>query len=598
MRTLRLLVLAMLAVTRPLGAEVAPTGPPLRANTFTGGDQLDADVAMTPSGDFVVVWTSEQSPSPGQDGSGSGIFGQRFAADGSRRGAEFQVNAYTTGPQTGAAVEAMANGDFVVVWSSGSYYGSGPDGSATGVFLRRFDAQGAPQSGELQVNTYTRWEQSGARLATAPDGRMVVVWQSGRRFGPQNQDGDQRGIYAQRFAADGTRAGGELQVNQFTADDQDRADVAMDAAGGFVVAWESGGYDAHPDGDITGVFARRFDAAGLPLGDEFQVNTYTVDEQGSPAIAMQPDGGFVVVWESRGYYREPQDGSGSGVFAQRFDAAGQPVGGELQVNTVVEDDQRMPAIAADTLGNFVVAWSSGDYGQTVVGQHFTREGTRLGGEVPVSAPAAQAQRRPATAADATGRFVVSWEITGYPQPAPDGNRSAALVRPLRTTAFLPPTRVRGARLALADDPRDPTRRRLDVATDDDAVGLGAGRGSLDDPTVSGASLRVRGAGFDDTYVLPADKWRPTRDGWQYADASLSAGPIRRARIRAGRLASAKGLGAQLQHTLGESPEPVFVILQTGETGQRWCMRFGGATRYVPARAFKAHDAGVPDECPT
>lgn len=598
MRTLRLVVLAMLAVTPPLGAEVAPTGTRFQVNTFTPADQRVADAAMTPSGDFVVVWQSSSTVGIGQDGSSSGVFGQRFTADGAKRGAEFQVNTYTTGPQHDAAVEAAANGDFVVVWTSGSYYGSGPDGSATGVFLRRYDAQGVPRTGDVQVNSYTRWEQAGARLAMAPDGTMVVVWESGRRFGSANQDGDRRGVFAQRFDATGARAGDELQVNTFTADDQDQPDVAMDANGRFVVAWQSGGYDVAADGDFRGVFARRFAADGSPASDEFQVNTYTSGEQGRPAIAMQPDGGFVVVWESGGYYSAPQDGSGTGIFAQRYDAAGQPVGGELRVNTVTEGTQDAPAVAIDAGGNFVVAWAHGDYDTTIVAQHFTPGGTRLGGEVPVSLPAPNAAARPAAAADASGRFVVSWDTTAYPRPGQDGSRAGVFAQRLRTTAFFPPIGVQGARLTLIDDAGDPTRRRIDVATDDGVVDLGAGRGTMDDPTVSGGHLRVRGGAFDDTYALPAANWRAIRDGWQYADPSLRSGPIRRVRIRAGRLAAVKGLGAQLGHTLAASPEPVVVILQTGDTGQRWCMRFGGATRYVPSRVFRARDAAVPDDCPT
>ncbi len=54
---------------------------------------------------------------------------------------------------------------------------------------------------------------------------------------------------------------------------------------------------------------------------EFQVNTYTLHSQMHPAVAMAPDGRFVVVWMSYG-----QDGSYDGVYAQRFDAQGNPLG--------------------------------------------------------------------------------------------------------------------------------------------------------------------------------------------------------------------------------------------------------------------------------
>src|SRR4029077_16050544 len=82
------------------------------------------------------------------------------------------------------------------------------------------------------------------------------------------------------------------------------------------------------DGDRDGVFGRRFDSDGNPLGGEFPVNTYTTANQYGPSIASAPSGDFVVVWAG-----DYQDGSSVGIFGQRYDSAGIPLGGEFQVNT-------------------------------------------------------------------------------------------------------------------------------------------------------------------------------------------------------------------------------------------------------------------------
>ncbi len=37
-------------------------------------------------------------------------------------------------------------------------------------------------------------------------------------------------------------------------------------------------------------------AQGLPLGNEFQVNTYTTSGQKYPSVATDSSGNFVVVW--------------------------------------------------------------------------------------------------------------------------------------------------------------------------------------------------------------------------------------------------------------------------------------------------------------
>jgi hypothetical protein len=102
--------------------------------------------------------------------------------------------------------------------------------------------------------------------------------------------------------------GPNFQVNTYTQGLQRTGDIAMDALGNFAVVWEGEG-----PGDIDGVFAQRFNAAGVPQGGQFRVNSYTAERQGNyPSIAMSPAGDFVVTWGSQG-----QDGSGDGIYAQR-----------------------------------------------------------------------------------------------------------------------------------------------------------------------------------------------------------------------------------------------------------------------------------------
>src|SRR5688572_25448773 len=68
-------------------------------------------------------------------------------------------------------------------------------------------------------------------------------------------------------------AGPEFRVNANTAGSQAAAAVAADADGDFVVAWED------DDGGLHGIFAQRFSRAGVALGGEFRVNTFTTGSQ-------------------------------------------------------------------------------------------------------------------------------------------------------------------------------------------------------------------------------------------------------------------------------------------------------------------------------
>ena len=69
------------------------------------------------------------------------------------------------------------------------------------------------------------------------------------------------------------------------------------ADGGFIVIWESGG---DQDGDQTGVYAQQFDAAGNKVNGEFQINTTTAANQANPDVTIMNDGRMVAVWDADG----------------------------------------------------------------------------------------------------------------------------------------------------------------------------------------------------------------------------------------------------------------------------------------------------------
>ncbi|MFN9975695.1 MAG: flagellar hook associated protein, partial [Phycisphaerae bacterium] len=83
--------------------------------------------------------------------------------------------------------------------------------------------------------------------------------------------------------------------------------MAMDANGDFVVAWQS----SLQDGSGEGIYARRYNAAGVSQSGEIPVNTTTLNNQETASVAMDADGDFVVTWQS-----PDQNGSGVGIFAR------------------------------------------------------------------------------------------------------------------------------------------------------------------------------------------------------------------------------------------------------------------------------------------
>lgn len=250
---------------------------------------------------------------------------------------------------------------------------------------------------QFRVNTYTKGEQKNPSIASDKKGRFIVIWVSDK------QDGELTGIFAQRFHKNGTPLGKEFQVNTFWEQLQEWPAVAMEPEGSFVIVWESYIIEGQWNGGISG---RLFNKEGNPLGPEFQVNTYTDSYQGEPAVAMDNNGNFITVWNS-----VDQDGDGMGIFGQRFNSKGMPLGPEFQVNTYIKNDQIHPAIAVDEKGNFVVVWTS--YGQDgdktgILAQRFKHDGTPLGQEYQVNTTTLSWQEWPDIAMDEKGNYVICW----------------------------------------------------------------------------------------------------------------------------------------------------------------------------------------------
>lgn len=396
-RRLAFFVAVFAAFPRP--ATVQPVGGEFQINAYATGNQGRPRIAARPNGGFVVVWHSPQERGPdapaGIVGGGTnGIFARLFDPAGRPLGREFPVNEFTTGWQSRPSVAVAPNGEFVVVWSG---YGDGGTGSYSyypgvklggyGIFARQFAADGTPLGGEFQVNTYTtNYQGPNPSVAMNENGDFVVAWKSGYYRDAAPQDGDGFGVFARKFAAWGTPFGDEFQVNTYTPGYQAAPSVAMAANGDFTVVWQS-----PQDGWANGVFGQRFDADALPLGEEFQVNTYTGGNQSGPWIASASNGDFVVAWTSRGVGVAGQDGSFNGVFGRRFGASATPLSPEFRVNTYTAANQSGPCVAMTPKGDFVITWTSlpalpqAPYAQDgslsgVFGQAFGATGARLGAE--------------------------------------------------------------------------------------------------------------------------------------------------------------------------------------------------------------------------
>ncbi|MBT8391788.1 MAG: T9SS type A sorting domain-containing protein [Ignavibacteria bacterium] len=175
--------------------------------------------------------------------------------------------------------------------------------------------------------------------------------------------------------------------------------IAMDPAGNFVVVWQD-----FRDGD-SNIYFQRFNNAGTALGVNTKVNDDTQNAaQEYPKVVMDAAGDFVIMWDDN------RSGN-SDVYYQRYTSTG----GTLGVNTKVNDDtgdaiQWDASISMDAAGYFVIVWIDERNGnRDIYFQRYTSTGGALGVNTLVNDDASTAdQIAPSILIDVTGNFVIVW----------------------------------------------------------------------------------------------------------------------------------------------------------------------------------------------
>lgn len=234
------------------------------------------DVVADDAGNFVVVW-SQNMGSYNYD-----VRSRVYDSTGSPGSAEVIVSSGTASDRAPRVAHSAGADGFIVVWDRETI---GMD-----IHAQMLNAAAAPiPMGDFVVNTYTSLTQVRAEVARSREGSFVVAWDGAGSEDPA-------GIFARRFAADGTALGDQFIVNSYTTANQQRARVIMDGSSNAIFAWTSFG---SPNGDSSdnSIQARGYFADGTALGPQFQVNTYTTQNQTAPHVAMLGGGDFVVTWQ-------------------------------------------------------------------------------------------------------------------------------------------------------------------------------------------------------------------------------------------------------------------------------------------------------------
>ena len=359
---------------------VADSGNPQETSAESRGSKQA--VAMADNGDYVVVWSSLN-----QDGSGWGVFAQRYDASGTAVGSEFQINDDWTDNEYWASVAMDDAGNFVVAWTADNQ-----DGTSKSVYARGFNADASEAFAEFKVNTYDSVAtdtQKNPSIAMASDGRFVIAWE-----GAGAEDG--AGIYYRRFNADGSaRDAIDQPANNFNFGTETSPAVAINDSGDFAITWEQG----------SNIFMRSFDDDGGATGDEVRVNNLTTVSS-VPDVAIDSTGCIAVVWRSDNLVHD-------GIWMQLYDSEG-TAGTSIQVDQNSNEDSTNPSIAMDSTGNIIVVFEGtgdGD-GLGVFGRKFNSAGTALTDQFQINQTTSGTQHMASAAMLDEDNFVAVWSGSG------------------------------------------------------------------------------------------------------------------------------------------------------------------------------------------
>jgi hypothetical protein len=132
------------------------------------------------------------------------------------------------------------------------------------------------------------------------------------------------------------------------------------------------------------VVLQLFDRAGRRVGPQRRLNeTRMADSAVEVAFAHRADGGFVVVFTGA---NDSSSFEGR-IFARRFDAAGEPIGGEIPLSSAPAASRfSTPRVVTLRGGGFVAAWKRNIFGEQGIGVRVVdASGAPVGPEaVPVS----------------------------------------------------------------------------------------------------------------------------------------------------------------------------------------------------------------------
>lgn len=341
-------------------------------NTVTTNSQQEPRVTSLSNGNFLVAWESYENSS-------WEIKAQEFSPNGIKVGDEFLVNSSTESTQNNINILGLSDGGYAAFYHSDNNYGT---------FIKIVSADGTEILSESKIsNDYNDLYDNA--ITQLDSGNIVIAYEN-------NAD-----IDVKIYSTDGILIDELQSINTTTDNGQHRATVFSLSNGGFIVAWDSYGQD----GSETAIVFQRFDAEGNLVGNETVANTGVTRAQYQVTGIGLNDGGFALAWFSS---------NSNNIQYQRFDAEGMAVGNEIQINTNTINTSRYPQMELLADGNIFVSWTSSavwemedSYG--ITGAFIDIDGNKLSNDFTINSARDNSQEYSSIAANSNGDIFVAWQ---------------------------------------------------------------------------------------------------------------------------------------------------------------------------------------------
>jgi len=382
---MRHVIVLILIACAPATEPIAQAYLEYQVNMFVPGNQEYPAVAARQDLLLTFVWQT-----PGQDGSGYGIYARHLWPDGTPADDEFQVNTNAAGDQLYPAVACNDNGLTVIVWQTPA-----AGASETLIAARLYDATGQPVTGEFYLAQQAGAWQERPVVGMDAAGNFTAAWcERGLAVPPR--------IQLRRFDASGQPVTGVITAADLgSASYQSDVRLAVDDQGRALAAFVSG----NSLGWENRVYLRAFAADGTPLTEPVLASA-EANEQTVPAVSWVDAAHGAVAFACAG---GSCDGAGD-VRVGVFPIGQAPV--ELWApQEYAVGQQGLPAVAGDD-GHVAVAWTSWDDRfdvAEVYGRRFLLDGTTLTPEYRINQETLLYQGRPYLHFMPGGDYTATWE---------------------------------------------------------------------------------------------------------------------------------------------------------------------------------------------